>query len=159
MLTITYELCFKLAEREKVMLNWNRSLENYLKEFGALHAKMGEGKEGKIDKDNQQLMAIINKEKPLANMLFLIITVMYIVLFIGGIIIIFFNKSSDANLALLIGGGGSVGLIGIVKALESVWRDKVEMDFLFVVAREWEPKDAIRFAQQTYYNRKKSKSE
>ncbi len=145
------------------MFNWNRSLKNYLDEFNALDVRMGKKNNEepkkvdlKIDTDNRKLAQIINEDKPLVNTLLIVISVMYVSLFLSGITLIAVNPMEMAteNLALLVGGGGSTGLIMIIQGLKSVWRSKSEMILLEMAAKEWPSEDVIRLAKMIYYSKK-----
>ncbi|MGZ3921592.1 MAG: hypothetical protein ACXVC7_14930, partial [Bacteroidia bacterium] len=92
------------------MFDWDRSLKNYLDEFSALDARMGDDDQSKLelktDIDNKRLMQIIDKDKPLANILLIVIFIMYVLLFLAGITFVAINPMSmpTENLALLVGG-------------------------------------------------------
>lgn len=102
------------------------------------------GKDEPTKHDSELLLDELEKQRSFNKIILIIAIAMLILLYLIGICFIFTYRDNP-RIMVIVFGGIFAALLGVVKRLHSIWREKFIIDHASLVLRNFSPEQAARF--------------
>jgi hypothetical protein len=138
----------------KKMARLQTVLEKFLKETGSLKSPhLGDEPPPKREFDKATFMESLSRERGFNRGIIVALVALHVALFIVSIGFAVYYRDNLTTIGAILG-GSILSLLGIAKALQQVWREKVIMDVLVASIPNLSGDSVVKVVESIYYERK-----
>jgi hypothetical protein len=127
-------------------------LKEYLENVGGLNpTDLGPRKAPTVSVvEQQRLNEKLEKESRVNNRLVVCITVLHFLIFILAAVLVIYHRDSPWLISSILG-GSLLSLLGVIKGLSQLWREKNAIDMLRTILPNLPPDQAVKVIQSVYF--------